>query len=67
MRRCRNLLSDPTSSLESISPFFLHCIYMVAILGQYETQTAAETRGVLVKALGRLKRRWQAAGKRSVP
>ncbi|KAJ4854256.1 fungal zn(2)-Cys(6) binuclear cluster domain-containing protein [Trichoderma breve] len=62
IRRCRNLLSDQTSSLESISPFFVHCIYMVAILGQSETQTAAETRGVLVKALRRLERRWQAAG-----
>lgn len=40
---------------------------MVAILGQSETQTAAETRGVLVKALRHLERRWQAAGKRSVP
>ncbi|KKP05384.1 hypothetical protein THAR02_02489 [Trichoderma harzianum] len=67
IRRCRNLLSDPTSSLESISPFFLHCIYMVAILGRSETQTAAEARGVLVKALRRLERRWQAAGKHSVP
>ncbi|KAL6815030.1 hypothetical protein J3E69DRAFT_375493 [Trichoderma sp. SZMC 28015] len=64
IRRCRNLLSDPTSSLESISPFFLHCIYMVATLGQSETQTAAETRGVLVKALRRLERRWQAAGRK---
>ncbi|KAK0761726.1 hypothetical protein N5P37_004525 [Trichoderma harzianum] len=60
--RCRELLSDPVTSLESISPFFLHCIYMIAILGQSEPQSAIATRDVLVKALKRLERRWQAAG-----
>ncbi|QYT03038.1 Zn(2)-C6 fungal-type domain-containing protein [Trichoderma simmonsii] len=62
IERCRDLLSDPGSSLESISPFFLHCIYMVAILGQPEPQSAIATRDVLVKALRPLERRWQAAG-----
>lgn len=40
---------------------------MVAILGQSETQTATETRDVLVKVLRRLERRWQAAGEPNVP
>ncbi|KAH0525930.1 hypothetical protein TsFJ059_009328 [Trichoderma semiorbis] len=62
IERCRDLLSDSLSSLESISPFFLHCIYMVAILGQSEPHSVAGTRNVLVKALRRLERRWQAAG-----
>lgn len=62
MERCRELLSDPVTSLESISPFFLHCIYTAAILGQSEPQSAIATRDVLVKALRRLERRWQAAG-----
>ncbi|KAL6823338.1 hypothetical protein V8C40DRAFT_275401 [Trichoderma camerunense] len=64
VERCRDLLSDPTSSLESISPFFLHCIYMAAILGQSEPQSTIATRDVLVKALRRLERRWQAAGRK---
>lgn len=67
IERCRDLLSDPTSSLESISPFFLYCVYIVAISGQSEPQTATATRDVLVNALRRLERRWQAAGEPSVP
>ncbi|KAL7905476.1 hypothetical protein GGI35DRAFT_471685 [Trichoderma velutinum] len=63
IERCRDLLSDPASSLESISPFFLHCIYMVASSSQSEPQTSTATRDVLVKALRRLERRWQAAGR----
>lgn len=67
MERCRELLSDPVTSLESISPFFLHCIYTAAILGQSEPQSAIATRDVLVKALRRLERRWQAAGEPTTP
>ncbi|KAL6885419.1 hypothetical protein GGI43DRAFT_419200 [Trichoderma evansii] len=62
IERCRGLLSGPASSLENISPFFLHCIYMVAISGQSELQTATATRDVLVNALRHLERRWKAAG-----
>ncbi|KAL6802608.1 hypothetical protein GGI42DRAFT_360329 [Trichoderma sp. SZMC 28013] len=64
IERCKDLLSDPASSLESISPFFLHCIYMVAISSQSVPQTGTATKDVLVKALGRLERRWQAAGRK---
>ncbi|KAK4060852.1 transcriptional regulator family: Fungal Specific TF [Trichoderma aggressivum f. europaeum] len=66
IERCKDLLSDPASSLESISPFFLHCIYMAAISSQSAPQTATATRDVLVKALRRLERRWQAAGETNV-
>ncbi|KAL7946858.1 hypothetical protein V8C42DRAFT_318950 [Trichoderma barbatum] len=62
IERCRDLLSDPASSLESISPFFLHCVYMVTISGQSEPQTATATRDALVNALRHLERRWKVAG-----
>ncbi|KAH8123925.1 hypothetical protein LI328DRAFT_156637 [Trichoderma asperelloides] len=62
IERCKNLLSEPANSLEGISPFFLHCVYMVAISGQSGSQTATATRDVLVNALRHLERRWQTAG-----
>ncbi|KAM0249523.1 hypothetical protein ACHAQJ_009029 [Trichoderma viride] len=67
IERCKDLLSNPASSFESISPFFLHCVYAVTISGQFEPQTATATRDVLINALRRLERRWQAAGEPSVP
>lgn len=67
IERCRDLLSEPGSSLESISPFFLHCIYMVAIFGQSKPQTTTATGDVLVDTLRHLERRWHAAGESGVP
>ncbi|KAL7939407.1 hypothetical protein V8C35DRAFT_275235 [Trichoderma chlorosporum] len=62
IERCQDLLSTPTDSLESISPFFTHCVYMVAISCQSEPQTATMTGDALLDALRLLQGRWQAAG-----
>lgn len=40
---------------------------MVAISSQSVPQTGTATKDVLVKALGRLERRWQAAGEPDIP
>lgn len=63
LSRCRKILAAPEENFDSVSPFFIHSVYSVAVTSTVlGVEEPASSRSLIEKTLQKLNERWKLAG-----